>query len=535
MTLSARPASGPPSRGGARLGWTLAVVAGLAALVIAFAGARAWLAGTNDADSMSSVLYFQRLISGDRLEVTVLTTPKPLHTLLYGASWSLFHDWRVIVWETIAVHAAGVALAARLATRLAGLPAGVFIATALIVSSGEFAEVSQANSLPWALSGWLVAGLALTSSPRRFGLAGLALFLAGMARLETWLIMAAATAAILAIGIPWIRSRAPASWPTTRASLPLLLGWLAVPVQLFHDYLLTGNPLYWASVPSAYTSLVTPNLVAVGPLRFAHALIERYGATPWLILLAAVGVIYLARQRRWTILVGMAGLVAGSLVLIGSLALRAVFISDRYYAEPTLGILFAGGLGFGALVMGLSAVARTRGGPPFLLAAILTVGSFGAGGAAMAIAGPGPITPVLAARIVRSQAASRNLEAVMPRLRQLLAAAGNAAPAASPVLTGVTVVDPTQATLYVPRTLQRRIAIELGVPLTRLADSSVFRTAQPRDILRSGQYIYHDPLVDAPSRAYRFLEVTRPTTIGSLSLVPLEHPAGGYWLLRVER
>lgn len=535
MTPPASPTSGVPSRHGAGVAWILTAVAGIAALLIAFVVARAWLAGTNDPDSMSSVLYFQRLISGQRLEVTVLTTPKPLHTLVYGVSWALFHDWRAIVWETIAVHAAGVALATRLATRLAGIPAGVFIATALIVSSTEFAEVSQANSLPWALTGWLVAGLALTSSRRRFGVAGLALFLAGMARLETWLIMAAATAIIVAIGIPRNRSRAPAGWPTTRAALPLLLGWLAVPVQLLHDYLVTGNALYSTSVPLAYTSLVTPNLVAMPPLRFAHSLIERYGATPWLILLAAVGIIYLARQRRWTVVFGLAGLVAGSLVLIATLALRAVFISERYYEEPMLGILFAAALGSGAVIIGLTAVARTRGARPLLLAAIWTIGSIGAGGAAMAIAGPGPVTPALAARIVALQAASSNLEAVMPRLRQLVAAAGTAAPAAMPVRKGVTVVDPAAATLYVPRPLQRRIAIELGVPLTRLADSSVFRTVQPSAILRPGQYIYHDPLVDGPAGAYRLLEITGPTALGSVRLVPVEDPAGGYWLVRVER
>ncbi len=523
------------SRLGAHLAWILAVVAGLAALVIAFVAAKAWLTGTNDADSMSSVLYFQRLLAGERLEVTVLTTPKPLHTLVFGLSWTLFHDWRAIVWETIAVHAASVALATRLATRLAGLPAGVFIAITLIVSSSELAEVSQANSLPWALLGWLVAGVALTSRPRRFGLAGMALLLAGMARPETWLIMAAATAAILAIGVPWIRSRAPACWPTTRASLPLLLGWLAIPLQLVHDYLLTGNPLYWASVPSAYTLLVTPDLVAVGPLRFAQEAVDRYAAMPWLMLLAAIGVIYLARQRRWAILLGLAGLVAGSLGLIGALAMRAVFISERYYEAPMLGILFAAAVGFGALIMGGIGMARTRGAAPLILAAICTIGSIGAGGVAVAISGPGPVTPALAARIDRLQAASRHLEAVMPPLRRLVLAAGNAAPAALPVIHGVTIVDPTRATIYVPRPLQRRMAIELGLSLTRLADSTVFRTVQPRELLGTGQYIYHDPLVDAPSGAYRFLEVTGPTTLDSLSLVPVEHPPGAYWLLRVER
>jgi len=531
----AGPRDGDPFLHGARFAWLLAALAGTVALLVAFVGTRAWLAGTNDPDSMSSVLYFQRLISGQRLEVTVLTTPKPLHTLVYGVSWVLFHDWRTIVWETIAMHAAGVALATRLAIRLAGVPAGVFIATALILSSSELAEVSQANSLPWALTGWLVAALALTSNPRRFGIAGLALFLAGTTRIETWLILAAATAAIVALGSPWVRSRAPASWPTARSSLPLLIGWLAVPVQLLHDLLLTGNPLYWAGVPSAYTLLVTPHLAPVPPLHFAQTLAERYGAMPWLVLLAALGVIYLARQRRWVILVGLGGLVAGSLVLIGSLAVRAVFISDRYYEEPTLGIVFAAAIGFGGVVVGLIAIARRYGAGPVLLTAIWTVASVAAaGGAAAATGERGPVTTTLAARIMSLQGASSNLESAVPQLRRLVAA-GGATPPALPVGKGVTVVDPTMATLYVPRSFQRRVAIELGVPLTRFADSSILWTVRPASILRPGQLVYHDPLADGRTGPYRLLEVSRPTAVGSLRLVPIAHPPGRYWLILVER
>lgn len=534
MFTPAAPTDGEPFYQGSRFAWFLAALAGTVALLVAFLGTRAWLAGTNDPDSMSSILYFQRLISGQRLEVTVLTTPKPLHTLVYGLSWVLFHDWRPIVWETIVVHAAGVALATRLAMRLAGVPAGVFIAAALILSSSELAEVSQANSLPWALTGWLVAALALTSNPRRFGIAGLALFLAGMARIETWLIMAAATAAIMALAVPWVRSRAPASWPAARASLPLLIGWLAIPVQLLHDFLLTGNPLYWAGVPSAYTLLVTPHLAPVSPLHFAQRLVERYGATPWLMLLAALGVIYLARQRRWAILVGLGGLVAGSLFLIGSLAVRAVFISDRYYEEPTLGIVFAGAIGFGGVVAGLTAVSRRSGASPTLLAIIVTVASVAASGAAVAASERSPLTPTLAARIVSLQGASSNLESVIPQLRRLVTV-GGATPPALPAGKGVTVVNPATATLYVPRSFQRRIAVELGVPLTRLADSSVLWTLRPASILRPGQLMYHDPLADGSIGPYRLLEVSRPTAIGPVRLVPIAHPPGRYWLLRVAR
>jgi hypothetical protein len=106
--------------------WAGPVAAGLVAVVVVSVVGRAWLAGTNDPDSMNSVLYFQRILGGERLEVTVLTTPKPLLTVLYGASWDLFHDWRTLVWLTIAAHGVGVAASVRLATRLAGVAAGAF-------------------------------------------------------------------------------------------------------------------------------------------------------------------------------------------------------------------------------------------------------------------------------------------------------------------------------------------------------------------------------------------------------------------------
>ena len=106
--------------------WTVPVGAGLLAILVVTLVGRAWLSGTNDPDSTNSVIYFQRIVAGERLELTVLTTPKPLLTLLYGASWNLFHDWRVLVWMTIAVHGVAVAAATRLATTQArpGFSAG---------------------------------------------------------------------------------------------------------------------------------------------------------------------------------------------------------------------------------------------------------------------------------------------------------------------------------------------------------------------------------------------------------------------------
>ena len=145
------------------IAWPIAAVVGALAAVIAFVAIQAWLEGTNDPDSMASVLYFQRLTAGQHLEVTVLTTPKPFLTLVYGLTWNLAHDWRTIVWETIGIHGVSVALAVVLAGRLAGAAAAAFVAVVFIGSSSELAEVAQANSLSWAVAGWLIAGVAVAS------------------------------------------------------------------------------------------------------------------------------------------------------------------------------------------------------------------------------------------------------------------------------------------------------------------------------------------------------------------------------------
>ena len=511
------------------LGWAPAAVVGVIAAAVAFVAIHAWLPGTNDPDSMSSVLYFQRIAAGQHLEVTVLTAPKPLLTLVFGVTWNLVHDWRAIVWETIAIHGIGVALAARLASRVGGRAAGLCVAAALIASAPELAEVSQANSLPWAFAGWAAAGLAVTSEPRRFGIAGVALLLAGMARFETWLIVGAATAIVVMLTIPAVRSRAP-GWPRPSAALPILAGLLAVPVQLLHDYLLTGNALYWLSVADAYTVLVRPGLEPISALAYLHGLVNRYGTMPLLVLLAILGLAHLVTTRRWAVLVGLAGLIGGVLVLLGGLAVRGTFISPRYYEEPGLGLILLAGVGIGAIV---SLVAGMVPRPS------LAVGARGAGLIAavalgIALSLPGPFTSRLESRFNIQQSASADLEAVMPRLRQIMESVREPAPPAAPAKKGFTVVDPKRATAYVPRALQRRIAVELDVALTMLADPTAASViARPERLLVAGQYVYHDINVDVPRAWFSGLEVSKETPLGKLRVVPLAYKPGTYWLVQV--
>ncbi len=525
-----RPAGPAEHRAPDDLGWVLAAALGLIAAAVAFVAIRAWLPGTNDPDSMSSVLYFQRIAAGQHLEVTVLTAPKPLMTLVFGLTWNLLHDWRAIVWETIAIHGIGVALAARLAGRVGGLAAGLCVAVALVVSAPELAEVSQANSLPWAFAGWLTAGVAVTSKRPRYGIAGAALLLAGMARLETWLIVGAAMAVLLLLTLPPVRRRAP-GWPEPRSALPLMAGLLAVPVALIHDYLLTGNPLYWLTVADAYTALVLPGLKPVSLPEYGHSLVLRYGAMPLVLVLAAAGLAYLTATRRWALLVGVASLIVGVLTLLGVLAVRGTYISSRYYEQPNLALLVLAAVGLGGIVAVITRLAAGRVSAPGVwiagLASAVVIG--------ILLSFPGPLTSDLQVRLTRLQRASANLEAVMPELRQIVSSATGPAPPAAPAKKGFTQVDPRRATAYVPRTLQRRIAIELGVPLTLLADgTAASKVSTPQRLLVAGQYVYHDINIDVPRAWFAGFEVATEKPLGKLRVVPLISKPGACWLVRID-
>jgi len=198
LTDPAAPPGSPTATGRSLalpLGLTLA--AALAAIV-ALELVRPFAVGPVGFDSATSVIYFDRIAAGRQLEAFITATPKPLLTVIYGALHALSNDWRPISWATIGAYAIGVALAGWLATRVAGLPAGVFAVAALLASSTLLGDVAIAYAVPWALVGWMVAGLAVTESRPRFSLAGVALAMAGLARLETLAVVGVAAAAIAA-------------------------------------------------------------------------------------------------------------------------------------------------------------------------------------------------------------------------------------------------------------------------------------------------------------------------------------------------
>ncbi|MFL6104419.1 MAG: hypothetical protein ACJ74K_14075, partial [Actinomycetes bacterium] len=100
-----------------RWAWPLcwAVVAVAVGLLVRLPGPAAL-----DPDEHASVLYFDRLVAGERLEEPLLSAPKPLLTVVHGLAWHAGHDWRLLAAVTVAAFALTVVCLARAAGRLGG-------------------------------------------------------------------------------------------------------------------------------------------------------------------------------------------------------------------------------------------------------------------------------------------------------------------------------------------------------------------------------------------------------------------------------
>jgi hypothetical protein len=516
------------------------VWAGLVGVVAAIAVAVSIQAGgpaMNDPDSAASVLYFRTITGGQPLETFVATTPKPLLTLVYGLSWTLTGDWRVLGWLTIAVFGVAVACGTELAQRVAGRAAAAFVAVAMTLSPVLALEVSRANSVVWAIAGWLVAGLALSASRPRAWLAGVALLVAFLSRTETIVLLGPATVWIVALAM---RGRA----PEARRLAPLLLAWLALPIACIHDLVLTGDPLYWLSAPAGYTALVAPDLRPLRPLELIGEVVSRYAGMPILALLGIVGVARLAGRRHWPALGAIACLTGGVVVLLVVIAWRGVYVTTRYLEQADIGLLVAAAIGAGWLAeLAGSAVAsrlaarsrpndgedRARAfGPAVAVAVAVVIAAVVATRDLAAPLGGG-----LAAELERVRTTSRNADLVRPRLAAILAAAPGSAPAPVEGPPGLTVVDTRRATILVPRTLVNRLLVDLDAPLTTLADSWLaIRGTGALDAITAGQVIYHDRAGDLRPELFGPLEIDGLVATGAVTIVPLfTDPAAGIWIL----
>jgi hypothetical protein len=289
-------------------------------------------------------------------------------------------------------------------------------------------------------------------------------------------------------------------------------------------------------MPSAYTALVVPWLDPIPLGTYSADLAGRYRADAVLVVLAGAGGYFLVRARRWSILIGLAALTAGVLALLASLALRGLFIDARYYEEPELALAFAAAIGVAGLLRTVASAVdrglleRAPRGPR--VAAALAIGAALAAVLSIPLA---PFNPAIAERFDTLRGASANVERLMPSIRDTLEAVDTPVPDPVEGRRGYTVVDPREVTVFVPRDLVRRVAIEADASLTRIGDNVVFRRSQPQEVLSPDQFVYHDANIDVPPGSFTAFETTAPVVLGAVRLVPLEaDPGAGWWWLAVE-
>ena len=505
------------------------VIGGLVAAVAVVAGlelVRPFSAGPVGFDTSASVIHFQRIVTGRHLEAFVTATPKPLLTVIDGALFALTSDWRAIAIATVLAFATGVALGGWFAWRVAGPIAGLALAAGFLGSRSLLADVTIAYAVPFALPLWLLAAIAIIGTPRRPAWAGLFLGLATLARLETVAVLGAAAAVLVALAI--VRSRR--NLPQLRRDWLILIGFGCLPLMLLHDWLLTGDPFFWMSV-SARFSAEAPDAV-LSPVALLRLMAGRYAAMPILSGLAIVGFVALVRRRQWLVALTVASLAGGIAALLVLLAVRHTYVSTRYLAGIDLALLAAAAIGAGWLAETIVATVRRRatqlGGRP----AIVRV----AAAALALVLVAAAIWPIasLNASFRSSARAQRLLAERADRTLPVIACLLRSVPGSHDVATAQAAVDRT--VLLVPTLERPRFVVDADVPLDRVGGTPLAWLAAGPGFLPSGRVIVHDRLGDRPAETFAVLEVSTPTPVGAVTLVPvLADPTAGLWVLWVAR
>ena len=508
---------------------------------------------TLDPDEHAAVHYFDSLVAGERLEEPLLSSPKPLLTVVHGLAWRAGHDWRLLEALAVAAFALAVVCLARSAGRLAGPPAAAATALAVAGSGPLVLQAARGNSMVFALAAWSVALDALTRGPgsrgagsrgggfkgggsrearppgRRpsgggaaWGVAAAALFVAGLARAESWLLLPLAAGYGI---VAWRRGERRAALLVLPLAAPLV--WLA------HDWLLTGDPLYALGVPGRYSDLVSGRQV-VPPADWLALVARRYAADPLLLALAAVGVIWLFRRRAWVWLAALGAAGVGVLALLGLQAWQGTYISWRYFDPADVALRVAAALGAAAvagLVAGrLPGRTATGGG-----GAATAADPPRAGGPRRSGVRPRALGAVVGAVVLVGLACwplapgDPLVDSTLDRDTRLSA---NTATAIA-VLAQVTAEPGTVVTVSGPQRL--RVAVELGLPLDRVRDLFLAGRSAPLDRALAGSAaVFHDADGDRPVERFAPLSTTVLSRVGEVELVPLRtDPERGLYVHRV--
>ncbi|HEU0236227.1 MAG TPA: hypothetical protein VFR14_07270 [Candidatus Limnocylindrales bacterium] len=462
-------------------------------------------------DTQATVLYFERIVAGTRLEQALTTTPKPMLTFVYGSLHAVTGDWRPIIWLTMIVHAGAAWLATVVLTRSAGLAAG--IAAGLVVAGTPLLieDTAFGNGVPWALFGWLLAALLLSGEQPRPAVAGVVLALAALARLETLVLVAG-----VALALGWLRWGPwplPGPRPTVhpRTWLALAIPLLALPAMLVHDWLLTGDPLFWLAVSQRYSDAIRASRDVLDPLERTTWFVRRYLALWPVLPFAVVGLVELVRTRRWGALTGLAVMGAGIAAFLVLLAARGIYAPHRYAIPVDLAVLFVAAVGFGRLVdLAAARVARR------------SIGRSAATGVAflavigvVALVGRGPFDPGLAQTVGDLRAVNEHAARVGALVRD----------------SALLPPENEHPRILVPTPVRPRIAVDLGLPLDQVGGLSPRALDPATASYAIGQVVIHDRRGDVPRGEYAVLETDTTTSIGGVILEPrFSDEAGGLWV-----
>lgn len=509
----------------------------IASVAVAASAIRPWIAAPLAFDTAASVLHFDRIVAGHHLEQALSTTPKPLLTILYGLVYSATGDWRAISVAALGAWGLCVAGGTLLAWRLGGVVAAVFAGVSLVVSPRLLLETSWALGSVWALLLWIVAGLAVTAERPRWGIAGAALGLAALARLETFLVIG------LALAVLAVMRFSPSRWrqPVPAGAWRLAIGLLALPIMCLHDVLLTGDPFFWTTVAASYSATAEsagrlPSLTTV-----ARDLIDLVSGQAAVTILAFVGVAVLAARARWAILVGVLALGPGMAAFLLVLAARHTFVDPRYLVPISVAMIFAAAVGLSAIRV--PDLAPLLGGPLRALGeraarerqtASLAAVSLAVAAIAVAFAPAiGPLDRSTRVTIASARHIARTADRSLPRIRTALAGGAASGPGSSGTAAGVG--SPAEL-LVVPVPIRPRVAVELDRSLDQVGsyrDPTTWAASSPT----AGQLILidADPSASAAaSAATAAFRLSAPATVASVRLVPLlSDPVDGAWLLQV--
>jgi len=339
--------------------------------------------------------------------------------------------------------------------------AAVFAGVSLVLSPRLLLETSWALGSVWALLLWIVAGLAVTGRRPRWGIAGAALGLAALARLETFLVIGLALAVLAVLRFGPARWRRPLPAGTWRISI----GLLALPVMCLHDLLLTGDPFFWTSVAASYSATAEsagrlPDLTAV-----ARDLADLVAGQVAVTVLAVIGVVVLAVRARWSILVGVLALGPGMAAFLLVLAARHTFVDPRYLVPISVALIFAAAVGLSAVrvpdLAPLVGRVRSLGVWSARDRSIASLATVSLVAAALAIAfapAIGPLDRATRVTIASARHVARTADRAMPRIRTALADPAGAGSGSGAAAGGT---GTPAALIVVPVAIRPRVAVEL--------------------------------------------------------------------------